>query len=158
MSRTIVLLTVLFVAGATASASADDTFRQLAGQWRGGGTVNYADGKHEPVHCRAAYDVLRTGNEVQLNIRCASTSYNFDLMGSARERDGRVSGTWSEASRNVSGSLSGTAQDGRVNVQARSPAMSATLTLVTHGSRQSVSIRSQDPQSTLRGATLSLRR
>ena len=155
MSFAFVLFGVLGTAGA---ASANDTFRQLAGQWRGNGTVAYSDGTHETLHCRAAYDVLKSGSTLQLSIRCASPSYNINLIGSANERNGHVTGTWSEASRNVAGQLSGTAQGNRLQVTASSPALTATLALVTHGSRQSVSIRSQDPQSKLQGAILSLSR
>jgi len=69
-----------------------------------------------------------------------------------------VSGTWSEANRNVAGNLSGTAQGNRVNVVASSSAFSATLNLMTTGAKQTVTIRAQDPQSALQSATLSLRR
>jgi hypothetical protein len=143
---------------AAASASANDTFMQLAGQWRGDGMVNYSDGTKETLHCRASYDVLKDGTDLQLSIRCASAGYKIDLIGSAKESGGRVSGTWSEANRNVAGSLSGTAQRNRVHVLASSSALSATLDVVTTGAKQIVTIRSQDPQSTLQGATLSLQR
>lgn len=143
---------------AAASASANDTFMQLSGQWRGDGKVHYSDGTQETLHCRASYDVLKSGADLQLSIRCASAGYKIDLIGSATESGGRVTGTWSEANRNVAGNLSGTAQGNRVNVLASSPAFSATLNVVTNGSKQTVSIRAKDPQSTLQGATLSLRR
>ena len=158
MSRVPGVICLLLVVAAARPAYASDTFQQLAGQWRGGGTVNYTDGTHERLECRAAYDVLKSGNDLQLSIRCASASYKFNLMGNAQERGGQVKGTWSEESRHVSGSLSGTAQGNKVQVQATSPAMTASLTLVTQGERQTVAIRSQDPQSKLQGATLSLKR
>jgi len=140
------------------SASANDTFMQLSGQWRGDGKVQYSDGTQETLHCRASYDVLKGGTDLQLSIRCASAGYKIDLIGSAKESGGRVSGTWSEANRNVAGNLSGTAQGNRVNVVASSSAFSATLNLVTTGAKQTVTIRAQDPQSALQSATLSLRR
>ncbi len=151
------LAIALLLATGTA-ASANEAFQQLAGNWRGSGTLDFANGAHERVNCRAAYDVLKSGNSLQLTLRCASESYRIDLLGSAEERNGRVTGTWSEASRNVAGQLSGTAQGNSVRVVASSPAFSATLGLTTHGAKQSVSIRSQDPQSHIRGATLSLSR
>jgi len=141
-----------------ASASANDTFMQLSGQWRGDGKVQYSDGTQEALHCRASYDVLKGGTELQLSIRCASAGYKIDLIGSAKESGGRVSGTWSEANRNVAGNLSGTAQGNRVNVVASSSAFSATLNVMTTGAKQTVTIRAQDPQSALQSATLSLRR
>jgi hypothetical protein len=139
------------------AASANDTFKQLAGNWRGGGTLDFANGAHERVNCRAAYGVSG-GSNLQLTIRCASESYRIDLVGSAQESNGRVTGTWTEASRNVGGQLSGTAQGNSVRVIASNPVFTASLVLTTQGAKQSVSIRSQDPQSQIRGATLNLTR
>jgi len=158
MQRIRFVLALFVLIGIVGSASANETFKQMAGRWRGSGTVNYSDGTRERVQCRAAYDVLKNGTHLQLNIRCASPSYNIDLVGSAQETNGRVTGTWSEASRNVAGQLSGTAEGNRVQVTATSPILTATLALVTHGSRQSVSIRSENPQSGLQSATLTLSR
>jgi hypothetical protein len=156
MHRLSLALALMLATGA--AASANDTFKQLAGKWRGGGTLDFSNGSHERVNCRAAYDVLKGGSNLQLTIRCASESYRIDLLGSAQESNGRVTGTWSEASRNVGGQLSGTAQGNSLRVVASSPVFSASLGLTTQGSKQSVTIRSQDPQSQIRGATLSLSR
>jgi hypothetical protein len=41
------------------------------------GTIDLSNGTHEPIKCRAAYDVLSDQRNLQLNIRCASG--NFDL-------------------------------------------------------------------------------
>jgi hypothetical protein len=158
MARKTFVIAALFLVAGAGAASANATFRQLAGQWHGGGTVDYTDGTRERLQCRAAYDVLRGASDVQLRIRCASASFNFDLTGSAREVNDRVSGEWSEASQNVGGTLSGTAQGNRVRVVATGAGMSAGLTVVTHGSRQTVSIRTQSPQSRFQGATVSLSR
>ena len=127
------------------------------GQLARGGTLDYANGAHERLSCRAAYNV-QGGSNLQLTIRCASESSRIDLTGSAQESGGRVTGTWNEASRNIGGQLSGTAQGNSVRVIASSPVFSASLGLTTQGAKQSVSIRSQDPQSQIRGATLSLSR
>ncbi len=155
MVRTSLALALLLAGGVVASAN--DTFKQMAGNWHGGGTLDYANGAHERLSCRAAYNV-QGGSNLQLTIRCASESSRIDLTGSAQESGGRVTGTWNEASRNVGGQLSGTAQGNSVRVIASSPVFSASLGLTTQGAKQSVSIRSQDPQSQIRGATLSLSR
>jgi hypothetical protein len=65
------------------SASSEGPFGQLAGSWSGSGTIDLSNGRHEPIKCRASYDVLEEQNKLQLNIHCASDSYNFD----ARQRD-----------------------------------------------------------------------
>ena len=69
-------------------------FSRLAGQWSGSGTIELSNGRREPIRCRASY-VLGGQRELQLNIRCASEGYNFDLRASATYSAGSVSGMWS---------------------------------------------------------------
>jgi len=133
-------------------------FDRLAGQWSGSGTIELSNGSHETIRCRAAYDVLREHSKLQLNIRCASEGANFDLRASADYSAGAISGYWSESSRGASGTISGRAEGDRFQVVARAASFVATLTLVTHGGRQSVVIRSQDPQSTIKAVSVNLRR
>ena len=78
------------------SASSQGPFGQLAGSWSGSGTIDLSNGRHEPIKCRASYDVLEEQNKLQLNIHCASESYDFDLRGSATYTAGAITGTWSE--------------------------------------------------------------
>ena len=74
------------------SALREDPFGQLAGSWSGSGTIDLSNGKHEQIKCRAAYDVLEEQKKLQLNIHCASDSYNFDLRGSASYAAGAITG------------------------------------------------------------------
>ena len=99
-------LTILvFVGGASkaqraatqGSASSEGPFGQLAGSWSGSGTIDLSNGRHEPIKCRANYDVLEEQDKLQLNIHCASDSYNFDLRGSANYAGGTITGTWSDS-------------------------------------------------------------
>jgi hypothetical protein len=76
--------------------SSEGPFGQLAGNWSGSGTIDLSSGRREPIKCRASYDVLEEQNKLQLNIHCASDSYNFDLRGSATYAAGTIAGTWSE--------------------------------------------------------------
>ena len=133
-------------------------FQKLAGQWSGNGTIELSNGTHEPIRCRAAYDVLEQQSNLQLNIRCASESYSFDLRASATYAAGAITGTWSEATRNAAGTISGKADGDRFQVVARGPAFTASLTLVTRGNRQSVTIQSQDDQTRVKGASIALQR
>ena len=82
-------------------------FDRLAGQWSGSGTIDLSNGAHESIRCRAAYDVLNDQRKLQLNIRCASESFNFDLRASANYSGGTITGNWSESTRNVAGTISG---------------------------------------------------
>jgi len=133
-------------------------FANLEGQWAGSGTIELANGARTPIKCRAAYDVLEEKNNLQLNIRCASDSYNFDMLASATLASNAVSGSWSEASRNVAGKISGTAEGDHIDVVADSAAFSASLALTTRGDWQSVVIKSKEANTSVKGATITLQR
>jgi len=160
------VLAVLLCAGYAAaqskttvgSASKENPFAALAGSWSGGGTIDLANGKHEPIKCRASYDVLENQNKLQLNLHCASQSYNFDLRASAAYSGGAITGNWSESSRNAAGTLSGKIEGAGFQVVAKGQTFSANLNLATRGANQSVTIKSQDAQAEVRGATITLRR
>jgi hypothetical protein len=132
------------------SASGESPFSQLAGAWSGAGTIDLANGRHEPIKCRASYDVLETQSKLQLNIHCASES--------ATHSADAISGTWSESTRNAAGTLSGKVGGAGFQVVAKGPTFSASLNLVTQGDKQSVTIRSQDEKADVRGATITLQR
>lgn len=153
-----IILAAACLALGVGQASAGDAFKRIEGQWRGKGTIEFSNKSKETLHCRAAYDVLQSGANLQLAIRCASDSYKIDLLGNANEANGKVTGSWSEATLNVSGTLSGSADGSSIKVLASSPAFTATFGLVTHGGRQSVSIKSETADSTIRGASISLAR
>jgi len=141
-ARAGLLVAALSLGGATAQA-AMSPFRAMAGSWAGGGVINLANGDQERLRCRAAYDVDGSGSAMRLNLKCASDSYNFDLASDVEYRNGAISGVWTESSRNASGSLEGRASGDRLEVAARGQSFSANLSLTTHGSRQTVSIRPQ---------------
>jgi hypothetical protein len=149
---------VLIVAVPALAFAAASPFERLAGSWTGNGIIEMADGHREPLRCRAAYDVLRDGVSLELNIRCASESYNFDLRSSAKYDRGRITGVWSESTMNTGGQLSGRAEGDRIHVMANSQTFTAALTLVTNGQRQTVSIQSRLPDSKVKGASMTLSR
>src|SRR5260370_20501500 len=105
------------VLGGEAHAQAGP-FAALSGSWSGGGTIWLASGANERIRCRAAYDVGSGGRALQLSIRCASDSYNFDLAGSVVYQGGAITGTWSESSRGVNGAVSGSAGGNHVRAYA----------------------------------------
>jgi hypothetical protein len=118
-------------------------FAALNGTWSGGGTITTASGTQDRLRCRANYTPGQGGEALRLNIRCASDNYNFDLSSDVTSRNGQISGEWVEASRNVSGTVTGRASGERVQAHARGDAFSADLSLTTRGNRQSVAIRPQ---------------
>ena len=140
-----------------AQAQGAGPFAALSGSWAGGGTISLSSGAAERIRCRAAYDVGSAGRAVQLSIRCASDSYNFDLAGSVVYQGGAVTGTWSESTRGVSGTVSGRAGGSTIQVFAQGAGFSAGLSMATHGNRQSVEIRPQGADVTAVSIVLSRR-
>ncbi len=127
----------------------------MAGVWSGVGTVTLDDGSTERIRCRETAAVGGGGTGLNLTLTCASDSYKFDLSGNVISQGGALSGTWSEASRGVSGSLEGRGGNGNFEVVASAAGFTANLSVATRGSRQSVGIRAE---SGFRGATIALAR
>ena len=141
LTRTALLLASLCLPGSVALAAPVSPFTAMAGTWSGGGVLSTTDGQREQLRCRASYDVAGSGDQLRLNLRCASASYNFDLASEVEYRGGAISGSWTEASRNASGTLSGRAAGDHVQAAARGDSFSANLSLTTRGGRQTVSIQ-----------------
>lgn len=135
-------LLVFAVLEAVSPAAADSgPLAGLAGSWSGGGTVSVSNGTNERIRCRATYDVRERGTSLELTLRCASDSYNFNLQGSVHDQGGAISGSWTETTRNASGGISGRASGNQILVRADGPSFAANLLVYTRGDHQSVSIR-----------------
>jgi hypothetical protein len=113
------------------------------GAWSGIGTVSLSDGTTERIRCKADYKVYGTGLNLKQNLHCASDSYKFDLSSDVTSQGDRISGNWSEASRNIFGNLQGTAGGGQIEVFVEANGFSANLTLRTNGNKQTVQINSK---------------
>ena len=125
----------------TASHAQSGPFAGFSGAWSGNGTVALSDGTTERIRCKASYKV--TGANLKQTLQCASDSYKFDLSSDVTSQGDRISGNWSEASRNVNGFLQGTAGGGRIEVFVEAAGFAANLTLQTNGNKQSVQISSK---------------
>jgi hypothetical protein len=139
----------------TASHAQSAPFAGMAGVWSGAGTITLDSGASERIRCRATYAVSRDGDGLNQSLVCASDSYKFDLKSDVLAKNGSLSGTWSETSRNVSGSLEGRAGGGQFNVVVSAPAFTANLSMKTSGNKQTVSITAQGQ---IKGASISLSR
>jgi hypothetical protein len=118
-------------------------FAGFNGAWTGNGTVVLSDGTTERIRCKADYRVNDTGLALKQSLHCASDSYKFDLSSDVTSQGDRISGNWSEASRNIFGNLQGTAGGGRIDVFVEASGFAANLTLTTTGNRQTVQISSK---------------
>ena len=120
-------------------------FADFSGKWSGTGTLTPQGGSAERIRCNAEYSP-RGGSEreIELQLRCASDSYNFDLTGEfTADEKNQITGRWTEHTRNVGGTAIGNADGERLQIHAETSAFSADLVLVTRGKRQSVTIDSQ---------------
>jgi hypothetical protein len=92
-----------------ADPGSEGPFLGLSGHWSGAGTVTMTNGATERIRCKAAYAVNTTGKAVQQTLRCASDSYKFEITSNVIFEGGSLSGSWAEATRGMSGSVSGRA-------------------------------------------------
>jgi hypothetical protein len=152
--RTAVLGAAVLLSGSAGHAQSAP-FAGMAGVWSGGGTITLDSGASERIRCRATYAVSRDGDGLNQTLVCASDSYKFNLKSDVIAKNGSLSGTWSETSRNVTGSLEGHAGGGQFNVVVSAPAFTANLSLKTSGNKQTVSISAEGQ---IKGASISLSR
>ena len=134
---------VVLMLSVTASNAQSGPFIGFSGAWTGNGTVALSDGTTERIRCKADYIVDGSGLGLKQTLKCASDSYKFDLTSDVRSQGDRISGSWSEASRNVFGNLQGTAGGGRIEVFVEANGFAANLTLQTNGNKQTVQISSK---------------
>ena len=125
------------------SYSQSGPFAGFNGSWSGNGTVALSDGKTERIRCKASYNVSSTGLGLKQTLRCASDSYKFDLSTDVTSQGNRISGNWSERSRNIFGNLQGTAGGGQIDVFVEASGFAASVTLRTTGNKQTVQISSK---------------
>lgn len=155
--KDLILLSALTMpfAASSSHAAPHGGFAEFVGSWSGSGRVDSSAGS-EAIRCRAQYGVAEGGTRVQQHLVCASASYQFNIECRATEADGRVSGSWSETTRNVTGTLTGALEGGRLQAVVNSPIFSAGLSLVTRGSTQEVVITPRDND--IRQVSIRLRR
>jgi len=144
--------------GVPAAVAADGPFNDFSGTWTGNGTLRPTGGAVERIRCNASYRPRgSTMHEIDLQLRCASDSYKFELHGNVRYQDGRVRGDWSESTRGAAGQVYGTVNGEQIDVRVEGQTFSALLSLKTQGDRQSISIKAPSG-SQMSEASITLRR
>ncbi len=123
-----------------AQRAAEGPFHGLSGYWSGGGTIALTNGSTERIRCKATYAVNATGRALNQSLRCASDSYKLDISSNVIFEGGAISGTWSEATHNASGNVSGRATSAEIQAHVAGAGFAASLTVRTHGSQQTVAI------------------
>ena len=132
--------TAIFVLTNPAKTQGSGPFSNMAGNWAGGGSFAIGNGANESIRCRAQYLVGSTGGTVNLELRCASDSYKFELQGNVRYQNGEVLGDWNERTRGTAGRVVGSIKGDRLDVRIEGQTFSALLSLTTRGDKQTISI------------------
>ena len=155
LSAASVALLLGVAAGPRPAQAFTSPFTAMSGSWSGSGTITTSNGNKERIRCRAKYDVDGAGSSLDLTLRCASDSYNFELQSNATHNNGAVSGTWSETTRRVGGSIEGHARGNAISLRV-SGVISAMLGVSTNANQQSISI--QAPGTELQSVAISMNR
>lgn len=150
------LLLAAFMLVASPGFAQSGPFSGMEGNWTGTGHILIKDGGSERIRCRATYRVEGAGTGMNQVLRCASDSYRFDLTTNVTASGSSLSGSWSETSRNINGTVGGRVSGNDVNALVEANGFSATLAMQTRGNKQTVAIRSQNTD--LRGLDITLSR
>jgi hypothetical protein len=147
LKSAVVVLGVSLIGAVAAapSAYAAGPFSGIIGIWGGNGVVTYASGSKERLRCRAQY-VQNSEDNLQQALKCASDSYNFQINAYFIHNDGALSGRWEELVLNIAGTVSGTAEAGRISGLLHGPGFTAGLDVTTKGNRQKVRIETPDQE------------
>src|SRR3984893_10182810 len=134
---------LLISAQAQAEPGSEGPFLGLSGHWSGAGTVTMANAATERLRCKAAYVVNATGKALQQTLRCASDSYRLEINSNVISEGGSLSGSWAEATRGVSGNISGRASGAEIVANVAGAGFAAPLAVRIQGWKQASSIRPQ---------------
>jgi len=122
-------------------AAAAGPFADLPGSWSGTGKIRVQGQNAERLRCKANYRPRGSSqSELDVQLSCDSDSYKFDLVGQfTADESNKITGRWSENSRNVGGTAIGEIKGDRMDIHVESSAFSANLALVTRSKQQTIS-------------------
>jgi hypothetical protein len=128
---------LLMPAGAYAG---DIPFSGLDGAWSGTGSVQLENGKSERLKCKGYYNA-KDASAIGMAISCGSAAFKINMRAKLAASGSRIIGTWEEREFNQAGNLSGEAAGAGFKLHFTG-AVSGTISVVTSGSSQTVSISS----------------
>jgi hypothetical protein len=134
-------LAVLLIMLSAAPVSAQ-TLENVAGSWAGSGMMKPSDGPQERVRCKANYVVGNAGLSVKMTVRCASDAYKMELSANIDQQGTNLSGNWFESQYRQGGKVSGRNLDGLIEAKVEGETITALLTVLTKGTRQTFSMES----------------
>jgi len=131
---------LVLACGAPTLAHAAGPFAAFAGNFHGGGAVIGSDGHRERISCRARASVGGGGTSMSQTIVCASDSYRINITSNVVASGGSVSGSWTETTRGVSGSIAGRASDGQFSGRVDGGTFAASVAMRATGRGLSLSL------------------
>jgi len=141
---------------APASAVDVSPLESLTGRWVGEGRLGVKGNPTEQVKCRVTYVYVQDGDQLKQNIRCASAGGNVEVHSVVSHAAGKLTGTWQEVVRNMSGNLAGAVTPRGFKVNVRGESLTANMDIILVKGKQVIEI--QFINSTLLGLTLVLER
>ncbi len=124
-------------------AAAANPMQELPGRWSGWGKMQMQTGEVERLKCIATY-IPESSSRLRHNLRCASSSYNIDLVAKMTLSSGQVTGEWEERTYVSNGGLTGKVTDNGLAMNISGGDFSGSMTVTTSKCRQSVSIAPRD--------------
>lgn len=131
------------LAAAVAAAAPANPLSELAGAWRGAGTLTPLGGSGERVNCRVTYEI--SGARVVQMIDCAGTSYRIQAVGTLTYAQGKLTGTWAEKNYGTRGGAYGSVTGNTVYVRISSDDFNARMHIDFSPAHHSLRISQFDP-------------
>jgi hypothetical protein len=141
---------------APAAAVDASPLESLEGRWVGEGRLGVKGNATEQVKCRVTYIYTRDGDQVRQTIRCASAGGNVEVQSTVSHLGGKLTGSWKELVRNMSGGLTGIINPRGFKVSVHGESLNANMDIILIKSKQVIEI--QFLNSSLIGLTLVLER
>jgi hypothetical protein len=136
-----VMLIVASLIASQSAARAAGAFEKFLGVWSGSGQIIATNGHRESIRCRAQYTEAKEGSALNQTIICASESFKLNIASYVEASGDSVQGYWKEASRDVSGHVSGRIEGGRFEGEFSATAFTAGISLTSNGRTQTVAIK-----------------
>jgi hypothetical protein len=126
-----------------ADGQSEGPFVKMLGAWRGSGKISMTNGNSERIRCTATYSDGSGGSSISQALVCASDSYHVDVHTYIEATGQNVRGHWEESVQQAAGQLAGQILEGQFEGKILGNGFEATLSLITTGSRQTISVTPQ---------------
>jgi hypothetical protein len=135
------IIIVAILIASQSAARAASPFEKFIGAWSGTGHIVGTNGHRESILCRAQYTEAKEGSALNQSIVCASESFKLNITSYVEASGDSVQGYWKEASRDVSGQVTGRISGGRFEGEFSATGFTAGISLTSNGRTQAVIIQ-----------------